>query len=206
MSSRTKRMVAAVVTVWLLAITCNIPAGVAPPVTAPPLNLSDEDLANTAVARILTAQPGQAASDTVETPPPVVPTDTLVPTATQCSPTIIATTNVNVRNGPGSVYDVIGALPTGATAPLAGRNDSGSWWYIVFPGGVNGYGWVSASYATAACAPQVVQVIAAPPTPTPPPPTETQKVSIPPLLVVTKLVFPILNKDIRLVDIFQSTG
>lgn len=198
MSRKSKRIIAAVLASWLLAVTCNLPAGTAQPVT-----FSDEDVANTAVARVLTAQPTIAPSATE------APSATPNPTATQCQPAVTANTNANVRTGPGTVYDIIGYLPTGGTAPLAGRNDDGTWWYITFPGGIGGYAWIAGSVATASCVPQVVQVVAAPPTPTSPPPTKTEKVAIPPLLFVT-LHAPLLplqpiGGDIQIVEIFLST-
>lgn len=200
MSRKSKRILTAAFVLWLLAVTCNLPTG-----TAQPVMFSDQEMATTAVAKYLASQ-GVAPDAATATPNP--PTATLNPTATPCQPMVMATTDVNVRNGPGSVYDIIGALPTGAFAPLAGRNESGSWWYIAFPGGVNGFAWVSANYATAACAPQVVAVVAAPPTPTSPPPTKTEKANlIVPHLIVTMNINPyFILGDIRLVDIFQSTS
>ncbi len=202
MSGKTRRIAAAVLVLWLLAVTCNMPSNVNAP---QPLTLSDEDIANTAVAKYIDEQGNAAPAETaapavVSEAPPAPPSAT----STQCQPTITATTNVNVRNGPGSVYDIIGALPTGATAPLAGRSDSGNWWYIAFPGGADGYGWVSASYATASCAPQALAVIVAPPTPTSPPPTKTEKPNF--LVPMTVFINPhLFLGDIRLVEIFQST-
>lgn len=210
MSNRSRRIILAALALWLLAVTCNLPSN-APSNIAPPqsLNYSDEDLANTAVARILTANPNAAAAETSAPVASDTPSPTASPTATQCTPIITATTDVNVRYGPGSIYDPpIGALTAGSTAPLDGRNDSGSWFYITFPSGPGGHGWVSASYSTASCVPQALAVIAAPPTPTSPPPTNTEHVAINPHIVVTAFLNPhlILAGDIKIVEIFQSTS
>jgi hypothetical protein len=63
------------------------------------------------------------------------------------------------------VYEVIGNLVQGASANIAGKNAESTWWYIDFPSGVGGHGWVSMSVVTSACVPATLPVIAAPPTP-----------------------------------------
>ena len=82
---------------------------------------------------------------------------------------VSANTNANVRTGPDTVYDVIGYIPAGGTARIAGQNDNRTWWYIEFAAGAGGHAWVAGSVTTATCLPAVVQVVAAPalpPTPT----------------------------------------
>jgi hypothetical protein len=79
---------------------------------------------------------------------------------------VTSNTDVNVRVGPGTAYDIIGYLPTGGTAPIAGRNDASTWWYIEFAAGSGGHAWIAGSVTTASCLPDVVQVVAAPPLPT----------------------------------------
>ncbi len=91
-----------------------------------------------------------------------------VPMATACTPQLSANSPVNVRSGLGTEYDAIGALNTGQTAGIDGKNSDGTWWYIVFPSGPGGHGWVAASVTTATCNPTTVAVVAAPPTPVPP--------------------------------------
>jgi hypothetical protein len=86
-----------------------------------------------------------------------------------------ANTDVNVRTGPSTAYDIIGYLPTGGTAPIAGRNDVNTWWYIDFAAGPGGHAWVAGSVTTATCLPSVVQVVAAPPLPTAEPTTEEEE-------------------------------
>jgi hypothetical protein len=110
---------------------------------------------------------------------------------TQCNPTLIALTNANVRGGPGTDYDVVGNLPPGATAQVAGRNDDNTWWYIQFPGGFGGYAWIAASVGTPSCIPAALQVVAAPPLPTQEvvvaKPTKTKKALLPLLIVTLEL-------------------
>lgn len=154
-----KRGLIAMLAIWLAAAACNLPsaepqntAGTAPPT---------QDL--TATAAALTAQFSITPSPTTEVNVPAQPS------ATQCYPMVTANTDVNVRTGPSTAYDIIGYLPAGGTAPIAGRNDGNSWWYIDFAGG---HAWVAGSVTTATCLPAVVQVVAAPPLPTAPPTEE----------------------------------
>lgn len=198
MSKNRKRILAAALLLWMLIVTCNMPAG-----TVEPISQSSDDIANTAVAKALTAQANIVVPVTGATAT-FTPLPTIVPTNTQCNAMVTANTDANVRSGPGTAYDVIGAIPMAGTAPIAGRNDANTWWYIQFAGGYGGYAWIAGSVVTASCLPPVVQVVAAPPLPTVPPPTKTEVVSIPPLLIVTLRVFP--HGDIILQDVFLSTN
>ncbi|MFH1184921.1 MAG: SH3 domain-containing protein [Chloroflexota bacterium] len=177
----------------LILSSCNLPSNVAEP------EFSADDIANTAVAKALTAQAAAAPSATPE-PAAVVP-----PAAAQCSATVTANTVANVRSGPGTDYDVIGSLPTGGTALVAGTNNAHTWWYIGFAGGPGGYAWIAGSVVTAACLSAVVQVVAAPPLPAAPPPggpvpTATQKFNLGPLLI-PGLEFYLLPSPTPIIDL-----
>ena len=78
---------------------------------------------------------------------------------------VVANSAVNVRAGPGTVYDTVGGLNQGGSATVSGKSTDGTWWYIDTPGG---HGWVSGSVVTASCIPASLVVVAAPPTPLPP--------------------------------------
>ncbi len=54
-----------------------------------------------------------------------------------------ATTNLNIRSGPGTSYPVIGWLAAGVDVAVVGRNSTSSWWEINFS---HGRGWISAGY------------------------------------------------------------
>ena len=123
-------------------LACNLPAS-QQPVTETP------DLAAT-----LTAIPLLAGTSTP-----------ILPTATTCQPTITTNQDSNVRKGPSQGYDKLGFLPEGALAPVAGKSSDGTWWYIQFAAGENGYGWISGSIVTANCIPTTLAVVAAPPIP-----------------------------------------
>ena len=115
-----------------------------------------------------TAVAGSIQSNTELTPGTAPETAApVVAPPTSCTSTVVANTPINVRKGPGTVYDTIGSLPAGGSALVAGKNDDSTWWYIEFAGGAGGYAWVSASVVTASCISSTLAIIAAPPTPLP---------------------------------------
>ena len=154
-----KRIIFSILVLSLAILSCNIPGqGV-------------EGIAATLAALSLTqtAEATQGAQAAVAAAPTatLAPGATASPSPTACSPLVTANLNANVRKGPGTVYDAVGNLLTGQTAPIAGQNSDGTWWYINFPSGPGGYAWISGSTVTATCVPASVAVIAAPPTPLP---------------------------------------
>jgi uncharacterized protein YraI len=78
---------------------------------------------------------------------------TLAPAAAPpvCTPNVTANTMINVRNGPGTVYSIIGSLNEGQGATVAGKNVEGTWWYILYPSAPDGHGWVAGSFTTSDC-------------------------------------------------------
>lgn len=147
----------------ILVFACSCPL-----LTPAPSQLGVANVA-TALAGTLTA--AAPASSTVPTAA-TVGAATLAPSAvpaspTACTPTVVANTSANIRSGPGTVYDAIDSLPQAGSAGVAGKNNEGTWWYIVIPGGTN-HGWIAASVVTPNCIPASVAVVAAPPTPLPP--------------------------------------
>ncbi len=125
---------------------------------------------NTPTMVTVTAVGDLAATTATPTPTPATPTPT-IPTA----PTLKTLTDLNVRSGPGLVYDLIGLLPAGASAEVTGRSEDQQWWQIRFAPAANGVGWVSADPAYASTVNTGgVPVLPAPPSPTPSPtPTGT---------------------------------
>lgn len=103
------------------------------------------------------------------------PTLAATPTSISNNPVVTANLDANVRTGDGTVYPVVGSLPSGFIAPVLGIADTGSgWFYIELSTGRRGF-----------ISPTVVQVsgnlanlpritpppLPATPTPTPLPPT-----------------------------------
>jgi len=119
-------------------------------------------------------------SDQLTTP---TPTETSTPTAVPSGiPVGVVKTDLNVRNGPSTQYDVIGRLSAGAEVEIVGKNSDASWWQIVYSNSPDGRGWIAAEYApsqNAGGAPAVATPTLIPtetPTPTDTPtdtPTET---------------------------------
>jgi TolB protein len=76
--------------------------------------------------------------------------------------------SLNVRQGPGLAYGVVGVLKQGDRRPIAGRNRAGDWWQINYT--EDEKGWVSAAYVAATGELEDVSQVAAPappPAPTP---------------------------------------
>ncbi len=91
-------------------------------------------------------------------------------------PAAMAVDFVNVRSGPGTNYPVLGVASPGASAEVSGKSADSAWWQVIIPTqyAVDGFGWVSASYAVTANT-ESVPVVDAPAAPpivetTPPPP------------------------------------
>lgn len=64
--------------------------------------------------------------------------------------------NVNIRSGPGTNYDIIGTLKSGQSLEIIGRNTDSSWWQVST---ANGLGWVAAWVSTASNADASIPVV-----------------------------------------------
>jgi SH3-like domain-containing protein len=72
---------------------------------------------------------------------------------------------VNVRNGPGTLYDLVGRLVAGQKAAVLGRSEGGDWLLIQYFGGPDNQGWIYA--ATVSLSAGEVSIVEPPPTLTP---------------------------------------
>jgi hypothetical protein len=89
-------------------------------------------------------------------------------TGTPAGPHIVVTNpdQIFVRAGPSElVYEVIGVLQTGETAPAIGKSVDGNWIEIVYPGVPGGKGWIYAPLAN--LSPGFLPYVPPPPTATP---------------------------------------
>ena len=59
-----------------------------------------------------------------------------------------ASQTINVRSGPGTDFNTLGTVDSGESMTLTGKNGSGTWLQIYFPGGPGDRGWVSAGFVT----------------------------------------------------------
>jgi len=144
----------------------------------------EEEATSTPIIPTPTPRPGPSATATEaptaarmgESLPTRAPTRTSTPTRTP-TPTlalpraVIAANALNVREGPGIVYPIIGVVRRGETFVIVGRN--GGWWLISFPSAAGDQGWVS-SYYTETENVFTVPMAMAPPTPILPTPTFTR--------------------------------
>ncbi len=73
---------------------------------------------------------------------------------------------VNLRSGPGALYDRVGVLLIGQKAPAKGRSPLGEWILVEYPGVPGGTAWVYALYVKIEPSTQL-PIIEPPPTPTP---------------------------------------
>jgi uncharacterized protein YgiM (DUF1202 family) len=100
-----------------------------------------------------------------DTPVPATQTPTLVKPGT---PSVLAKSSVEVRNGPGDEYDLIGFLPEGAEAVITSRDQSTEWWQIQTTLSGDRVGWIKADADLINVADtNNVPIALAPPTPTP---------------------------------------
>ncbi len=101
-----------------------------------------------------------------DTPTPTFTPGT--PTATVSTlPSLTTRTDLNVRTGPGTEYDLVGLLPSGTSTEITGRDESRQWWQIRFEPAAGGVGWVSADSAFSTTSnTENVPVVQIPPTPT----------------------------------------
>ncbi len=103
---------------------------------------------------------------TVETVASTPPIATLTPIPPSL-PLAIAQTNLEIRSGPGDVYDLLGHLPAGTMAEITGRDETDQWWQIRTGLSAVGVGWIKAGTAfTKATGAHNITVAMAPPTPT----------------------------------------
>jgi hypothetical protein len=124
---------------------------------------------------------------TPDTPTPAAPapteaSTTEVPPAESPVPggaSVTVDVNLNVRSGPGTNYERIGAVQDGNTVAIIGRNANSTWWQIPYADGPDAKGWISAGYGTATNT-EDVPVVEAPPAPTPAAPTATPVSEAPP--------------------------
>ncbi|MBL8101345.1 MAG: SH3 domain-containing protein [Anaerolineales bacterium] len=156
---KNKNILIAVIFIVLAALACNMPGGA--PATEAPAG-------------------GETATPTSTPVFTETPTSTAAPEA--CAPTVTTSVVANVRSGPGQVYPILGTLPQGGTANVAGKSFDNAWWYIEFAGGTGGYAWISTSVTNPSCIPSTLASIAAPPTPIVPTgaPSNTAVVAAPP--------------------------
>jgi hypothetical protein len=79
--------------------------------------------------------------------------------------TVTYTEPMNVRNGPGTFYDIIGQIFPGDVFPAVGISPGREWIQISYAQGPGGLGWVYSSYVSISGG--ELQIVEPPPTPAP---------------------------------------
>ena len=103
------------------------------------------------ILEIITSTPAVTPSATASATPGMIP--------------FLLDKNANCRHGPGTVYPVLTSVLLGQQVQLIGRNDEGSWYFGIIPGGFRC--WIAASSGTPDGDPNGLPILKAPPTPTP---------------------------------------
>lgn len=118
------------------------------------------------------AEPPPTQEVQTEGPPPTpAPAQEVAATATPppapAAAEVVINSTINVRGGPGTNYNIVGAANQGQRFPVIGKSPDGAWWQINYNGQP---GWVFGELVTA----QNTQAVAvAANIPQPPPPTAT---------------------------------
>ncbi len=169
---------------WLLLIDGNwiavVVFGAAPP---------DLTTANDAIEALLR----EAAANAPPTPTPLPPTPTPTPTATPTLPpftpaSVTATTNANLRAGPGTTFDIVGNTAVGQALVITARDATGGWLRI------DSGNWIAVQLVNGLPAVETIPVFDPNATPTPAPtpaavaiPTATSPAATAPVTETTSL-------------------
>jgi hypothetical protein len=130
--------------------------------------------------KLLELQPTEVLIEptSAETLTALLPTETSVvevlltetPTPAILKPIVTASENeINLRNGPGTDYEVVGTLPAGESLEIVGRNTNSSWWQVSTQ---TGLAWVAAEVVAANNIDDSIPIVEAPPPPVQPLPVE----------------------------------
>lgn len=87
-----------------------------------------------------TATPRRGGGGSQETPPTATPTP-VQPVTVQAAPIAVPRRDMNIRQGPGTDYPIVGTALAGQAYPIIGRNAAGDWWQIRFDDDI---GWLYA--------------------------------------------------------------
>ncbi|MGQ9903789.1 MAG: SH3 domain-containing protein [Anaerolineae bacterium] len=143
------------------------PTSTAVPTQQPPSTQADQPGSKIVSAQPVTSTPTNPNESAQPTPTSGAPAASAPTASVLGQPSLtVAVDILNVRDGPGTNYTVIGQLTQGATAPVRGRSADGQWWQISYSAGPGGVGWVFAELVQATDAARAVAVALAPPTPT----------------------------------------
>ncbi len=110
--------------------------------------------------------PAVQASPPEQLPTGSIPTMTGTPSGPMAVVQPSNETQINLRSGPGSLYDRVGVLLIGQKVPAIGRSPQNEWIMVEYPGVPGGTAWVYALYVKIE-PPTQLPIVEPPPTPTP---------------------------------------
>ena len=131
----------------------------------------------------------------------VPPTDTPAPqpTVAQGLTGVVVVPRLNVRQGPGTNFSVIGTVVNGETVTVLSRNPVGDWWRVCCASGTTQDGWVAAQFVQPnfdlGQANVLIAIDGALPTP-PPEPTATPTLD-PSLIPTTTVAAPVAQLELQ---------
>jgi hypothetical protein len=104
------------------------------------------------------------AENLLQQPSVILPTVTGTPIGIMVIVNLDQPDPINVRSGPGVLYNLVGVLLPGQKVPALGKSAGGDWVLIQYQGVPGGQGWVYAPVIS--LTPGDLQIIEPPPTPT----------------------------------------
>lgn len=148
-----KRLTFTFLILILLVLASSQLAGCAQPANQPDDQTSDIDnLVHTAAVMTLIARTqiaGTATAQALETPTETpIPTIPPTPTPDYSAPVTVESPLMNLRAGPGTLFDVVATFSEGTIVYATGMTPAGDWLYISAPvdDGVVWTGWLAAAY------------------------------------------------------------
>ena len=133
------------------------------PISTPPTQLPSV-IMSVSPTPSATSTPTSTSTPTPISTPTATRTPTVTPTATPFA--IVRVTTLNVRQGPGTVYDIIGRVTSSQSLATLGRTADGGWLQVCCVEGKRG--WVASDLVVSSVSLQALPVITRiPPTPTP---------------------------------------
>ena len=114
---------------------------------------------------IFVVNPVVAGEIAAQQPTISIPTVTGTPEGVTATVLLDQEDPVNIRSGPGVLFDKIGSLQHGQTVSVSGRSAGGDWLMIDYPGDPGNFGWIYSPLVNRS--PGELPIIEPPSTPTP---------------------------------------
>ena len=108
---------------------------------------------------------GVQAQEIMQQPTGSIPTVTGTPRGVIATVYLDQEESINVRSGPGTLYDIVGVLLPGQDAAVKGRTSDGDWLLVDYPGAPDNQGWIYTNLVS--LTPGEVSIVEIPPTVTP---------------------------------------